>query len=447
MRKFALCVSLILLFSMVSCGTGDLPELTKLSVPEITEIHDNTVNWNSVPNAASYVVKIDTQEYSVIGLNYTIVLSADKTVVIMLKAKSNDVLYTDSDWTEARAYNYIKPAPVSNILTPLTGDWNGENASWVSSNGVRTGQYYIELGEYPHTYVGDSFNISLESVFNNIPASDMVITDKNYTSNSSTDVGTYVPKTNPEYSYLGMKYVRISVLEYNYSVMYTFSNSDTVPTSGATIWLKVEPIKWIIANWDRLPTRVNPSGSSADNEMLLVASDIVTGGIPFGPAGTTPFPGGIPTVPAGAVLWQESMLRMFLNDKFYYEAFTTNEHAAIVDLVIPNNMADGSNPQGNPSTQDKIFLPSYYEVFNASGSMNNLFNTSAKRTAKISDWALANFTYMYTDENYGRNSIWWLRSAEASSYVYHVGTSGVANGYYPYFPSYGVRPALALALS
>ncbi|MCL2752259.1 MAG: hypothetical protein FWE62_05840 [Firmicutes bacterium] len=55
MRKLELCLlSLILLFSAVSCDFGSKPELTKLPTPEITGIRENTVSWNSVPNITSW---------------------------------------------------------------------------------------------------------------------------------------------------------------------------------------------------------------------------------------------------------------------------------------------------------------------------------------------------------------------------------------------------------
>jgi hypothetical protein len=118
---------------------------------------------------------------------------------------------------------------------------------------------------------------------------------------------------------------------------------------------------------------------------------------------------------------------------------------------VPNNTTAGKvNTIGDgTATSDAIFLPSYYEVFNASGMFRNLFDTTAKCQSTVSDFATGNYVVhgerLYRDYGYG---YWWLRSASSSSYVRSVSSHG--NDYGINSPTYlndGVRPALVLALS
>ncbi|MCL2796721.1 MAG: hypothetical protein FWD58_01525, partial [Firmicutes bacterium] len=46
-------------------------------------------------------------------------------------------------------------------LTYGAGNWDGGNATYNASNKVREGINYVELGEYPCTYVGDGMNTTL----------------------------------------------------------------------------------------------------------------------------------------------------------------------------------------------------------------------------------------------------------------------------------------------
>ncbi|MCL2751184.1 MAG: MAC/perforin domain-containing protein [Firmicutes bacterium] len=114
MKKIAAFIlTMLLLLGFAGCGEVTLPELTKLPVPAVNGVYNDVVSWASVPNATGYVVKIDDKEYDVSGLSYTISLSADKTVSVMVKAKGNGVLYTDSDWSNPVGYDYVKKETVS----------------------------------------------------------------------------------------------------------------------------------------------------------------------------------------------------------------------------------------------------------------------------------------------------------------------------------------------
>jgi len=48
----------------------------------------------------------------------------------------------------------------------LIGNWDGENSTYTTSNRVRAGLRYMEFGEYPCNYVGDTLNTTLTNAYN-----------------------------------------------------------------------------------------------------------------------------------------------------------------------------------------------------------------------------------------------------------------------------------------
>jgi len=316
----------------------------------------------------------------------------------------------------------------------LIGDWDGQNSTYTASNRVRAGLRYIELGEYPCNYVGDTLNTALTNAYNGGGLA-AAATGKSYTSNSSTTSGTYTPKTSPEYLYNGQKYVRVSILSYGDS--YPFSTGTNNGASGTIHWFKVEPIKWLVMNWDALPKSINPYGTGADAAFKLVAAELITAGVPFGATGVT--------------LWENSVVRTFLNETFYNEAFDAVTRGKIAATSVPNNTTTTNSTDGDgTATTDKVYLPSYYEVFNASGTYNKVFDTFAKRPGVLTDFAIANYAFMGSTSNtssYYRMGCWCLRSASSSSNVRSVYAGGSDDYVSPILLHYGLRPACALALS
>ncbi|MCL2797067.1 MAG: DUF6273 domain-containing protein, partial [Firmicutes bacterium] len=286
----------------------------------------------------------------------------------------------------------------------------------------------------------DGMNTTLNDAYNNgTPTNGMTATGKAYTSNSNTSTSAtplYNPKISPEYLYNGQKYVRVSIL--SFSATYPFSTGTNNGASGSIRWFKVEPIKWLIGNWDALPESINPTGTGTADAMNLVSAELVTGCIPFGASGVT--------------LWSDSVARTFLNETFLSEAFDAATRGKIASVTVPNNTTAGTvNTVGDGvATTDKVYFPSYYEVFNANGTYNKVFDTNAKRQGVLTDFAIANYAYMGSTSNtssYYRMGFWWLRSAYSSSYVRYVYNDGIDFYATPYILGNGVRPACALALS
>lgn len=95
-----------------------ITNLTALPTPINVRVEsDNYVYWDEVPNASSYVIKINGYQESVGNtLKYSIGAIMDSKIEydvptqvhIYVKAKGNQILYSDSEWSEECTYTYTK---------------------------------------------------------------------------------------------------------------------------------------------------------------------------------------------------------------------------------------------------------------------------------------------------------------------------------------------------
>ena len=123
----------------------------------------------------------------------------------------------------------------------------------VVGNGGLILYHTIEFGEYPKTYVGDKLNKKLER---EMLRGALKATGKEYIANY--DDGNFF--YNSEYEYLGEKYVRTINKYYNDNSI--FLDGSKPPKYGTLLWVKVEPITWIIKNWEDMPKEINPAYTS-----------------------------------------------------------------------------------------------------------------------------------------------------------------------------------------
>ena len=166
----------------------------------------------------------------------------------------------------------------------------------IKKEGNGKGIYYhtLEFGEFPKTYVGLAFNEELE---HNYQLNSIQKTGKKY-------IGCYVselPTYNFEYLYRGQKYVR--VVSRTRDADSEFLNGDPAPESGDIVWAKVEPITWIIRNWDDLPKELNPNGTGKAKTIKLRTEEGIISGVPFYPNRHND----------NNQLWQNSTIRGYLN--------------------------------------------------------------------------------------------------------------------------------------
>ena len=96
------------------------------------------------------------------------------------------------------------------------------------------------------------------------------------------------------------------------------------------------------------------------------------------------------------VFWEDSQLRSWLNDEFYFDAFTAEEQDGIRFTVVDNSEKQFYRAIGNGSkSQDKLFLLSYMDIM-------HYFPSVESRVCENTDYAKA--------QNGGGVEKWWLRS-------------------------------------
>lgn len=139
-------LSVLLCLNLIACdlsfdkdGGEITTNLTKLPTPVIKSVENDYVYWEEVPNASSYIVKInDYQESAGNQLKYSIASVMDSRVEentpaelhIYIKAKGNQVLYSDSEWSNEFNYTYTK----------ITGD-NSQSSYDVNESDNNKGTY------------------------------------------------------------------------------------------------------------------------------------------------------------------------------------------------------------------------------------------------------------------------------------------------------------------
>ena len=292
---------------------------------------------------------------------------------------------------------------------------------------------YIDFGSYPQTYVGNNMNTTLENW---------------YTSNTPTSVKTYVVRrsTWEAYEYTdGNIYVRGSSLKYSSSTGYL--SGEDIKASGSAVWFKVEPIRWIILNYEEYT-----NGNAENLEImsyLALTADIrfnASSTDPDGTAGTSDDPN----------QWVNSELRTWLNGTFYTSAFSTAEQGLIAKTTVRNNVTNNYNTStsntSGVATEDNIYCLSYWDLYNSNSA--SIFNSNPKKLCSPTDFALSNYCYKYTNTSCvtatypnGGTCYYWMRSAGSSaSYAWFVYYTGSLSNTYVYSNNIGVRPVLQLSI-
>ncbi len=127
--------------------------------------------------------------------------------------------------------------------------------------------------QYPQSKISDEESKKLEEAYN---SQNLKKTGRSYTGrdiNKEQDEG---PKIYDEYSYEDSLYVRVDAKPNWYE--YEYSDGTNV-CDNEIIWIKVEPIKWIIKNWEQLPREINPEGTGETDRIQLKSKDILIGGM------------------------------------------------------------------------------------------------------------------------------------------------------------------------
>ena len=137
--------------------------------------------------------------------------------------------------------------------------------------------------------------------------------------------------------------------------------------------------------------------------------------------------------------WQHSLIRKWLNEKFYLGCFSDVERAMIRHTETANPGNEVYNTPESSNTRDYVFIPSIKDV-------RRFFNYDDERKAFATQRAVADGVYV--DEK-TKCSYWWLRSNGGNMYnAAAVNFNGYIfeYGFYVNSDGYGVRPAIWINL-
>ncbi len=138
--------------------------------------------------------------------------------------------------------------------------------------------------------------------------------------------------------------------------------------------------------------------------------------------------------------WANSTLRAWLNDTFYYLAFSYDERKYIQDTQCEEGVetcySQCAPKRTGPNTVDKVFLPSYAEIIKFLPTKNDRMcyptDYALKRGANKSKKVYSN----------GRTSWYWLRSPAYANNALVVDWDGTVESAYISHPYGTVRPAI-----
>lgn len=161
----------------------------------------------------------------------------------------------------------------------------------------------IQIGEYPKTVVDEKLEGTLEQLYNGgMLRKGILNTGRWYSGNGQKENGTgYAGKHSPEFEYNGERYVR--VVSYPQRDDIRYSNGTISGEIGTVRWVKVEPISFIIRNWDEMPKHINPNGNGEARYFSLITEEAIVSNIPFYPHRED----------ENSAMWQNSTIRGFLN--------------------------------------------------------------------------------------------------------------------------------------
>ena len=159
-------------------------------------------------------------------------------------------------------------------------------------------EHILRIGEYLSNKVGFRQNELLEQLYNSGNLADGFKCTGRWYSYKGGIQGKYgcgynILKHAPEFEYHGRRYARVIAYDEEKEQHYVE-------------WLEVEPIEWLITNWDELNKKVNPYGRGRDNFFELITDKAVFPGICFYPN----FQDGMKFL---YNFWQNSTVRGMLN--------------------------------------------------------------------------------------------------------------------------------------
>ena len=392
---------------------------------------------NAVANSITLTAPAVTDENVVVSYSYTkasnatlptfdsvtsltdggsVTVNGGEHLFIKAEAKvdlSKSVKIETADWSFTLNFG-IAPQPIK-----------ADNGVYTTAEPINGNYYYyVELGEYPQTAVEDTTTLSALNALG-----DSAKTGRTFVVGASDDAA---QTAHEEYTYNGAKYVKVaSAVVYDSKSKFA---SGTAPTSGNTYWFKVEPIKWFLLE-AYSATKTAYTGSTTN--LRVISEQLLTANVMFKKEN-------------GGNDWGTSNIRTWLNDAFYTSAFSASDKACIVKNTTRyfgtkeyNTQDDYTTTTGGNTTEDNVWLPSYYEMGNTYYGTNAYLNKNTRK-ATPTDFAVVNKVLMYSNVSVS----YWLRSAGYGvKYVCFVFRTGLTyDSDSVNYTNRGVRPALQITI-
>lgn len=149
-------------------------------------------------------------------------------------------------------------------------------------------------------------------------------------------------------------------------------------------WFKFEPIQWRVL--------------SNSNGVLFVMAEQILDAKAYNPDKIN-------------VTWETCVLRSWLNNDFYNNAFSETEKSQIDTSALVNEDNPWKGTEGGNITSDKMFLLSYADVMNTDyGFHSNYADNDTARQGKGTDFSKSSGLWAPSSSSYPDSSYWWLRS-------------------------------------
>lgn len=212
-----------------------------------------------------------------------------------------------------------------------------------------------------------------------------------------------------------------------------FDNGNSI-VEGETYWFKCEPITWNILSKNNDEYYLL-SSVLIDNHCYTSEYDRLLDGY---------------YIPNND--FEYSDIRSWLNNEFFNSAFAfNNSHIQLVTVDTPRapEPVDFSE-QFHQSTQNKVYLPSYYDYLNTSYNFPDSTEPTIIRCCKTTDWTRANGAFSWsTEDDYKNCGSYLTRSpyTNHNSFVYEVDVNGGLYETRSLKANLGVRPAITIKLS
>lgn len=325
---------------------------TKIEIDDVeTEDYIYVENYNEIKSLSHEMVKATTGDYAMMigginigekrNTNYWL-LSGDEFVYDRFKDKYEffrykDFLYSNKCACPSLQLNlpseiskYCKFGYVAGFKYQLSDEKcdNGEILHLISFENLR----------YPQTKVDFKDWQKLENAYKSgkINKTGRIFQGERHVANDGMQDDEI--EMNDEYEFEGRTYVRTISKSYRWESFF----KDNTNVEPKVYWFEVEPIKWIIRNYDQMPKSINPNGNGKANSIIVRSKDAIIASVPY-------YKGEICIDSYGdsfhlgmnKATWQNSTLREFLNNNFLNIIYTETAQYVWKDNVKEKDQNNG----------------------------------------------------------------------------------------------------------